>query len=184
MARHTTSNPVVTEEGVTYLLLNKGQRTAIDPADLPNVGRFHWHVFWNESVRKYYARASMPSARNPCGTTTVYLHRWLMGEPPGRLVDHRDTDTLNNRRGNLRVVTNQQNMENRSGQSNTNSKTGVRGVSVHKCRPSGRMYCARVNSKGRKPLARYFPYTPEGFSAACVAILEMRAQVQTHSDGR
>lgn len=43
----------------------------------------------------------------------VRLHRWLMGEPDGQ-VDHRDRDSLNNQKGNLRVATNQQNSANKS----------------------------------------------------------------------
>lgn len=38
-----------------------------------------------------------------------YLHRAIAMPPCGRQVDHRDGDTMNNRRGNLRVCTNAQN---------------------------------------------------------------------------
>jgi len=42
------------------------------------------------------------------------MHRQIMGEPVGMLVDHRDGDGLNCRRLNLRAATHQQNMMNRT----------------------------------------------------------------------
>lgn len=42
---------------------------------------------------------------------TVYLHRLVMGDPKG-MVDHKNGDTFDNRRENLRVTTNSQNQMN------------------------------------------------------------------------
>lgn len=39
----------------------------------------------------------------------VYLHRFLMGEPSGLVIDHIDGDPLNNCKSNLRCVTQKQN---------------------------------------------------------------------------
>lgn len=62
------------------------------------------------------------------------LHRFLLKAPAGVMVDHRDGDKLNNRRGNLRLCTNSLNQANRQ---------VVRGVSPFKGvtwqrRPDGR----------------------------------------------
>ena len=64
----------------------------------------------------------------------VYFHRHILGEiPKGKVVDHINGDGLDNRRLNLRVVTQQQNKRNLGG-ALTNSKSGVRGVYWHKQR--------------------------------------------------
>jgi hypothetical protein len=46
-----------------------------------------------------------------------YLHRLILGLPPGRhpVCDHRNRDILDNRRSNLRVVSQQENCANRGG---------------------------------------------------------------------
>lgn len=46
--------------------------------------------------------------------TTMYLHRFITGCPPHMRTEHRDNDTLNNQRPNLRITTHDQNNLNRS----------------------------------------------------------------------
>lgn len=64
----------------------------------------------------------------------IHLHRVVMERMVGRelqypfeLVDHINGDTEDNRRKNLRIVSNAQNTRNRKG-ANRNSKTGFRGI--------------------------------------------------------
>jgi hypothetical protein len=58
------------------------------------------------------------------------LARLIMGNPRGLDVDHKNRDTLDNRRENLRVCTRQQNLRNRRGW----SSTGYKGVRYRKAR--------------------------------------------------
>ena len=46
--------------------------------------------------------------------TTMYLHRFITGAPAAYKVDHRNNDTLDNQRPNLRIATHDQNNLNRS----------------------------------------------------------------------
>jgi hypothetical protein len=56
----------------------------------------------------------------------VVLHRFIMKAQVGQYIDHIDKDTLNNKRDNLRFVTNQQNGFNRKvGKNNTSSIMGI-----------------------------------------------------------
>ena len=57
----------------------------------------------------------------------VQMGRWLLGLQRGdpRQVDHRDGDPLNNRRGNLRVVTNAENAQNRRHAGGSSRHRGV-----------------------------------------------------------
>src|SRR5438105_6618445 len=55
---------------------------------------------------------------------TVYLHREVMGNPKGKMIDHKNGDIFDNRRENLRACTNSQNQ--------MNSKKQVKRSSIHK----------------------------------------------------
>lgn len=111
-------------------------RVALVDDDAPEwIFQRRWHV----SNRCYVATSE--------GGRQRYLHRILMGEPPGLYVDHINHDTLDNQRANLRVVTNAQNMQNRRG-ANAGSVTGVRGVSWHRASGSYEVYL-EVDGKKR-----------------------------------
>lgn len=82
----------------------------IDPADAYLVAPHTWFLMPHR--KKLYAAARIKRRR-------VLMHRLLMGEPVGMLVDHKDGDGLNNRRRgdaehkpNLRACTKSQNMGN------------------------------------------------------------------------
>lgn len=68
----------------------------------------------------YYFQKRLPSGR------LIELHRWLMGEPNGKVVDHINGNCLDNRRCNLRICTNASNI--RKGKLRTNNKSGYTGV--------------------------------------------------------
>lgn len=57
-----------------------------------------------------------------------YLHRWIVDAQEDEYVDHiEQTETLDNRRSNLRVTTNSKNNQSRKGK-NVNNKSGYRNV--------------------------------------------------------
>ena len=153
---------------VAYVQLTKGFEAIIDSEDVERVSGHSWHVVPNV-MGGQYARSS----------SAGYMHRFIMNAPKGVQVDHEKHNTLDNRKQHLRIVTNQQNCENRGG-AYSSSKTGIRGVTTHKCKPSGLMYAANVQVRG-KHLAKYFPHTPEGLEAATVAVQEMRRELMPHS---
>lgn len=68
--------------------------------------------FWDEDRRR------LPTAE---GGKSVYMHRQLMGFPQGKLVDHRDNDTMNYTRGNLRITDKSGNGANSKKQERTTS---------------------------------------------------------------
>ncbi|WP_257064257.1 HNH endonuclease [Priestia megaterium] len=59
----------------------------------------------------------------------ISLHRFVMGDPTGMIVDHRDGNTLDNTRSNLRVCSHAENMRNRKKHSKKSSK--YKGVSFN-----------------------------------------------------
>ena len=60
-------------------------------------------------------------------TPFIYLHRLIMGAIEGDYVDHLNGNTLDNRKINLRICTNQENSENKTklAENNTSSVLGV-----------------------------------------------------------
>lgn len=116
--------------------LTHGKVAIIDADDAERVLCYRWHA--KEGSGNWYA------ARRD-GTRTVRLHRFLMGDPPGAFVDHRNGNTLDDRRENLRVCTPRQNGHNRS--ANRSGTSGFKGVSRHK-RGSGAWQASiRVDGK-------------------------------------
>jgi hypothetical protein len=83
--------------------LTRGYRAKFDVADLDVVVGKCWQYLHGYAV---HSVVTPPQIR---------MHREILGLPPGRVpqVDHRNHDTLDNRRQNLRIVTNGQNQANR-----------------------------------------------------------------------
>lgn len=91
--------------------LSQGKVTVVDDEDLERCLAYTWHACYGaRRAGIWYARTNI---RRPDGRkTTMKLHRLLMGYPVGFGIDHIDGDGLNNRRLNLRVATQAQNLAN------------------------------------------------------------------------
>ena len=80
--------------------LTRGKFAIVDSNDRAIVQPFRWHAqCWNsrrDDSRLWYAATWE-------GGKLILMHRLIIGAPDGSLVDHRDFDGLNNRRGNLRT---------------------------------------------------------------------------------
>ena len=88
-----------------------------------------WSAAWIKSVDKYYAKAS-EYIGNGLPNITHYLHIEIM-QSTEYVVDHIDTDRLNNREINLRVTKQLLNTKNRTSK-NKNNTTGYRNVIMDK----------------------------------------------------
>lgn len=101
----------------------------IDTDDLEKVKMYSgtWFAGYDGSGNRYYIHGK---DRRGGENKTILLHRYIMDCPEGKVVDHMDRNSLNNKRGNLRIVTPGENMQNRKIQKNNTS--GARGVSWYK----------------------------------------------------
>lgn len=94
----------------TKIFLTQGQVTLIDTADLEKVLKYRWFAEWRANIHDYNAttgaKAAKPARR---------LHRFLLKDQlgPNDQIDHIDHNGLNNRRYNLRIVSNRENQQNR-----------------------------------------------------------------------
>ena len=109
--------------------LSKRQVAIVDASDFVELNKQAWSASWRPKMGRFYAISSTPGDRKH----KRYLHRVVMGLERGdkRMVDHINHDTLNNRRCNLRIVTNSQNMMNH-GKIQRNNTSGVRWVHFEK----------------------------------------------------
>lgn len=111
--------------------LTRGRVAIVDAADYKWLNQRKWYAA--RSRDSYYASTKINEKQ-------VLMHRLIMGvSDPRILVDHADMDTLNNRRGNLRLATNSQNRCNTG--PFKNNKSGIKGVYQKKC---GR-WIAKIN---------------------------------------
>lgn len=106
--------------------LTQGQVALVDAADYDWLSKTKWFAYYCKRMRSFYARRSTWIIGRGRGGVE-HMHRAIMRAPVGFVVDHRDGNTLNNRRDNLRVVTQHQNSLSRHKLNRTNT-SGYRGV--------------------------------------------------------
>jgi hypothetical protein len=95
----------------------------VDVADFERVNQFKW-TFIPRAYCVGYAMRMTGGRKNP---TNVSLHRFILGAKKGQVVDHVNHNGLDNRRTNLRLCTQSQNLANL--RMKTANKSGFKGVS-------------------------------------------------------
>jgi hypothetical protein len=101
---------------VIWVTLTKGKKTCIDAKDWSIIKNFKWLA--HNRRGKFYAAT---------GSKGLTIHRLLLS---GNRADHKDGDSLNNRRRNLRIATQRQNCANT--RINSRNTSGFKGVSLNK----------------------------------------------------
>lgn len=110
--------------------LTRGRVAIVDDVDFETLIAFKWRFSEVRGSGRGYAVRSLPrTAERPHGGD-VSMHCQLLPVAPGLRVDHADGDGLNNRRHNLRPVTQQQNSFNRK--VSCRNSSGFTGVSFDK----------------------------------------------------
>ncbi len=95
--------------------------TKVDKEDAERVSEFKW--CFNKISKKKYAHRRLPKAD---GGKMIKLHRFIMGvDDRSVCVDHINGDPLDNRKSNLRVCTQGENLRNYR---NAWGKEGIRGI--------------------------------------------------------
>lgn len=136
---------------LAYIPLTKGLEAVIDVCDLPIVRDHVWTACDCGNGASYAIRRSHG--------TLIPMHRAIMGAGAGDpRVDHRDRDSLNNRRSNLRFATSSQN--NANSKKSRSSACGFRGVS-----PNGKGWKAKISVGNRSQYIGHFD-SPEAAAVA------------------
>lgn len=141
------------------IYLSKGRFAAIDDEDFPLIAHLKFHAS-ERRFGRYYAAAKIKGKN-------VYLHRILMQPAKGQVVDHIDGDGLNNKRSNLRICTQSQNV------ANSRSRSGkLKGIwQIH----NGR-WTAQVAKDGKRYHLGYFSTPDEAFEAYKLAAKRLHGE--------
>lgn len=115
----SNTNKYIFNADCVEIITRKNQHIIIDHEDFEKCKSVSWCV-----DNRGYA-----NGRN-AKIGTVRLHRFILNVPADKQVDHINRDKLDNRKSNLRIVTNQENHFN-EGLSKNNS-SGVKGVYYNK----------------------------------------------------
>lgn len=97
-------------KGCSFIMLPNGEFTLVDKEDVARLQHYRWY-----SLPTGYVASSMRQG-------SVYLHRLLLNAPPEMEVDHKNHNKRDNRKGNLRLCTSQQNNAHRVVAGNSTSR--------------------------------------------------------------
>ena len=119
--------------------LTRDRVAVISEEDYERISQYKWYF----STNGYAVRDSRNFART--SGKVVYMHREIANPKDDEVVDHRNRDKLDNRRGNLRVCTQAENTYNSVKQ--RRNKSGYLGVHWHK---GAGKWSAEVHKQGEK----------------------------------
>ena len=133
--------------------LTQGKVALIDDEDYEWISQFKWYA--------YKGRSTFYSMRNIKGGNPVRLHREILKRNLGEnfkdsfVVDHINHNGLDNRKGNLRLVTNRENLMNQKNKSFYSSI--YPGVFVSKGKYRNKKYVAQIRiGEKRKFLGSFY----------------------------
>lgn len=130
--------------------LTRGYVAIVDDADYERVAALKWCALKACGKRQQVYATHYKRANGR--VVAISMHRFLMGDPAGMIVDHIDSNGLNNTRANLRICTHAENMQNRKPHTRKASDCKFKGLILHK---SGRIE-ARIRAEGRSLSLGYF----------------------------
>jgi hypothetical protein len=120
VARHEVTQP--SDPSYRLIPLTQGQNAIVDVADYDWLNQWNWQAHWNKSTHGFYAVRATEGQRG----RLIRMHRLILGCARGEEGDHKNSNSLDNRRNNLRRCTHQQNNNNKArGKNNTSGFKGV-----------------------------------------------------------
>ncbi|WP_205824771.1 HNH endonuclease [Methylobacterium terricola] len=149
MAWKREPSSIRVEGDVAYVELGRGLEAMIDVADVPLIAPWGWRAHIGTHGHAYAVR---------CGKGYIAMHRVLTDAPSEMYVDHANGDGLDNRRANMRLATQTQNMANKAVE--RRNLLGLKGVSAARGK-----FRATITPNGRKIHLGTFK-TPEEAAAA------------------
>jgi len=127
--------PEPPNEKIRYIPLTRGLHAIVDTDDYGWLSRHKWYAGRPTSAGKVYARRNIPGG-------TMLMHRMIVQAPKGMVVDHINGNSLDNRRCNLRLCTQTENIQN--SRQRTDAKSRFKGVY-----PKDDKWYARVSHRGK-----------------------------------
>lgn len=113
-------------EGCAFVMLNRTRAAFLDEEDLEKVQGFIWRATRGNKKSPLYARGYKIGESQ---SKQFKMHRIVMRAEGGVIVDHRNRNTLDNRKSNLRICTSRQNAQNAIGKHMPGRTSMFKGVS-------------------------------------------------------
>lgn len=142
VVRHEVVQPP--DQSYRLIPLTQGQNAIVDVEDFEWLSQWNWHAMWTEYTRSFRA------IRNE-GKKAILMHRVILGCEGKEEGDHRNHNSLDNRRHNLRKCTRVQNMCNKRPYRGSSSK--FKGVSFNK---SKNKWVANIQINGKQTYLKSF----------------------------
>jgi hypothetical protein len=142
----------------------QGYEVLIDDEDFERIKKFSWHRTSGNRPPIYFCRTK----RYGGVRKTIMLHKFIMNAPENMEVDHRDLNTLDNRKSNLRICTHAENCKNRRGVHNS---TGYKGVIKY-----GLKWRARITKNRKTILVGDFGTPEAAYAAYCKASIKYHGE--------
>jgi len=147
------------DASICLIGLTQGKVAMVDAEDYEHLSLHAWCAAKAKSGKFYAVRTDTSGPKRK----VVYMHCELVPAPQGMDRDHRNGDTLDNRKQNLRVATRSQNCSNR-GLTSANS-SGFKGVTWKGGKHQ--LWVARITKSGKVHHLGYFS-TPEAAHGAYI----------------
>ena len=167
MVNKPPPRPIKIVGGIGIVPLTQGFEAIIDASDVSLVGQYNWQVYSTNAKTKYASRGAWVDGK----ATTQKMHRLIMGDADGLLIDHINRNGLDNRRSNLRFCTAAQNAWNVS--ERTTNTSGFRGVDYHKL---SQKWQARTSKNGQREYIGCYDTMEEAMSAYRQAVMVLHGE--------
>jgi HNH endonuclease len=136
------------EKTLAIIEANNGYKILVDDEDYDRLCRYNWRAY--KKHKGMYALARSAAFQRSVGRSPramVYLHHMILPPKDGYLVDHKNGDTLDNRRDNLRYLSSGDSTKNRGSFSGSSSR--YKGVSWHSRSTTKGLWQIARRSKGQ-----------------------------------
>jgi hypothetical protein len=101
--------------------LTRGLFATVDDEDFPWLSEIKWHAHFERASSGFRAYCHVPGTKNK----TKQMVHFILQPKDGLIVDHINRNMLDNRRGNLRYATRQQNSQNRIRRNKSGLPAGI-----------------------------------------------------------
>lgn len=122
-------------------LTNIDKHTMIDNEDFEKVNQFKWYV----SKQGYVIHNQHYTKNHKRIYVSIRLNRFIMNAPKGKVIDHINHDLLDNRKQNLRICGQTENLMNTG--LRKDNKSGYRGIFWRKDKNKYLVYLYKNNKK-------------------------------------
>ena len=138
--------------------LTRGQVAIVDDGDYEWLNSYKWRALWSSDTKSFYATRTEYVDGKRCH---IAMHRQILGLTSSRIWgDHRNHDTLDYRRHNLRVSNRAQNASN--SRLRRDNVSGLKGAHWHK---RVKLYGASITVNRKQLHLGYYPTAVEAHEA-------------------